>query len=66
MESSDPIKLCEPQGEAGRYLCLSYCWGKAHFISTTTQNLASRKEKIEDEDLPKMRTSRERFATLSE
>ncbi|KAM7206376.1 Heterokaryon incompatibility protein (HET) domain containing protein [Naviculisporaceae sp. PSN 640] len=49
---SDPIRLHEPRGEKSRYLCLSYCWGKAPFISTTRETLESRKQKIKYDDLP--------------
>ncbi|KAF4455371.1 chromosome transmission fidelity [Fusarium albosuccineum] len=40
-------------GERGRYICLSYCWGPKPFIKTTAENLEKHKERISICDLPK-------------
>ncbi|KAK0709393.1 heterokaryon incompatibility protein-domain-containing protein [Lasiosphaeria miniovina] len=36
------VTLCEPvDNTRARYMCLSYCWGGADFIQTTTANIQS-------------------------
>ena len=51
--SSDTyIRLLEPEGESGRYLCLSHCWGAKAFLCTRRANLAIHKDSIALRDLP--------------
>ncbi|KAM5361186.1 hypothetical protein ACJZ2D_013268 [Fusarium nematophilum] len=53
-EASTTITLWEPMGKAGRYVCLSYCWGQSEFTVTTQGNLKDHFEKgIELKDLPR-------------
>jgi len=40
------------RGETGRYLCLSYCWGKDEFIKTTRTTLENYKKGIYLDELP--------------
>jgi hypothetical protein len=35
------VKLVEPKGESGKYLCLSYCWGDATHIPKSTHQTKS-------------------------
>ncbi|KAK2669096.1 Heterokaryon incompatibility, partial [Fusarium oxysporum f. sp. vasinfectum] len=51
---SPTITLKETEnGERGRYICLSYCWGSNPFISTTIENMEQHKKGIGLSDLPK-------------
>jgi hypothetical protein len=52
VSSVEGIKLVESCGRTGRYLCLSYCWGKSVFIKTTRTNLDEHKKEIQLETLP--------------
>lgn len=47
------VKLREVQGERGRYISLSHCWGKTTQFSTTKASLASNKASILYSELPK-------------
>lgn len=44
--------LCNPELVEGKYTTLSYCWGKAPFIQTTTKTLEARKSCIKWDELP--------------
>jgi hypothetical protein len=53
---SDPtskIVLLEPHDLCARYICLSYCWGGATFLTTTRGNFEAHKNGIEFHHLPK-------------
>ncbi|KAK4444709.1 HET-domain-containing protein [Podospora aff. communis PSN243] len=51
---SGKIFVCEPTGQRGRYICLSYCWGKADFIRSTKGTLQSHMAQgIAIQDLPR-------------
>ena len=45
------MKLIETNGAKGRYVCLSYCWGKGQIITTTRSTLEKRKSGIAWHDL---------------
>ena len=47
------INLVETQGQRGRYLTLSHCWGTSHRITTTSSTLQARKKGILISELPK-------------
>lgn len=53
--ATDPltVRLVESDGEKARYIALSYCWGKANLLKTTTKNLESHKHRIEWDSLAK-------------
>ncbi len=51
--SDAAIRLCETEGNMGRYICLSYCWGRSEFIKTTRDNLERHKRGISPEALPR-------------
>ncbi|KAK3897632.1 heterokaryon incompatibility protein-domain-containing protein [Staphylotrichum tortipilum] len=52
-DPSSPITVLEPPaGTTGRYICLSYCWGKAAFIMTKCANIDRHKQGIPLADLP--------------
>ncbi|KAF1991469.1 hypothetical protein K402DRAFT_400207 [Aulographum hederae CBS 113979] len=46
------IRLCNTAGLHGKYLTLSYCWGKAPGFRTTIANVAERMASIIYEELP--------------
>lgn len=49
------MRLFEPSADAlGRYMCLSYCWGGASFVRTTTANLHEHLHGIELNTLPQV------------
>lgn len=51
--SRDPF-LLESSGQTGKYIALSYCWGKNdRVLKTTAQNLESHKKRIPFASLPK-------------
>ncbi|PMD37159.1 HET-domain-containing protein [Hyaloscypha variabilis F] len=50
---SDAVILREPLNQSGCYICLSYCWGGANFINTTSENIADHRKGIPWEALPK-------------
>jgi hypothetical protein len=50
----DNITLVDSEGRKGRYLCLSYCWGKSNFIKTTKSNLQDHKRAITWDNLPRV------------
>ncbi|EGS19885.1 putative chromosome transmission fidelity protein [Thermochaetoides thermophila DSM 1495] len=50
---SAPIRLIESAGKNGRYVTLSYCWGKAKFLKTTKDNYTRHKQGILFADLPR-------------
>ncbi|EPE29788.1 hypothetical protein GLAREA_00948 [Glarea lozoyensis ATCC 20868] len=52
--SSKSVKVVETCGGNGRYLCLSYCWGKSEFIKTTRKNLDDHKIAIQFDSLPQV------------
>ncbi len=47
------VRLCEPGGEAIRYLALSYCWGDKVPLKTLRSNLADHERAIPWATLPK-------------
>jgi hypothetical protein len=48
------VKLCETEGhEKGKYMSLSYCWGKSREFTTTRATLEERKRQIMIADMPK-------------
>jgi len=48
------VKLRETEGhEQGKYICLSYCWGKSREFTTTRATLEERKRQIMIADMPK-------------
>ncbi|OCL14193.1 HET-domain-containing protein [Glonium stellatum] len=57
--SDDDLKyqqpfLFEPSGASGRYVALSYCWGKnANTVTTTSETFQAHKQCIEMDSLPK-------------
>jgi hypothetical protein len=51
-EGSQEVVLREPVNQRGRYICLSYCWGKDTFISTTRENIEDHKKEIPFAMLP--------------
>ncbi|KAJ3527151.1 hypothetical protein NM208_g10845 [Fusarium decemcellulare] len=52
--NSPYVKLRETEGrERGKYISLSYCWGKALEFTTTKATLEDRKRQITISDLPK-------------
>jgi hypothetical protein len=54
VSSSSHIKLMDSEGGKGRYLCLSYCWGKSEFIKTTKSNLHDHIRGISWDKLPRV------------
>ncbi|KAF2836682.1 HET-domain-containing protein, partial [Patellaria atrata CBS 101060] len=50
--SRDPF-LFETNGQPGKYVALSYCWGKTKVLTTTTKNISSHKRSIPLDTLPK-------------
>ena len=48
--------LCESEGEARPYICLSYCWGNIAegFLTTTSGTLAQRKNRIGLDEFPQV------------
>jgi hypothetical protein len=50
---SDTISLLETNGQRGRYITLSHCWGGSHVITTTKSNLQDHKEGISLDKVPK-------------
>lgn len=51
-KESDPISLLETRGARGRYVCLSWCWGKALPLTTTRDNIAALKANVPWSQLP--------------
>lgn len=47
------VKLLETNGRAGRYLALSYCWGRGNVHRTTRSNFAASLISIKLSSLPK-------------
>jgi hypothetical protein len=47
------VKLSEMEGETGRYICLSHCWGKVDQFTTTKASFATHKTNINYNHLPK-------------
>jgi hypothetical protein len=45
--------LYETRGEEAQYITLSYCWGDAPTLTTTTENLADMKKRIPFSAMPK-------------
>lgn len=50
--SSDTVFLIEPNNIRNRYTCLSYCWGRAMFISTIQASVSSHKMGISLQSFP--------------
>jgi len=46
------MKLREVEGETGRYICLSHCWGKVTQFTTTKASFATYKVDINYDELP--------------
>ena len=52
--AKDSLRLCEAGEEAGRYLCLSHCWGDSEYSAKTTRlTLEQNKDNIPWDTLPK-------------
>jgi hypothetical protein len=51
-KESDPISLLETRGAQGRYVCLSWCWGKVLPLTTTRDNIAALKANVPWSQLP--------------
>ncbi|OCL15225.1 HET-domain-containing protein [Glonium stellatum] len=47
-----PIRICEPRGRDIRYASLSHCWGTGPLLTTSSENLKSRKICIDWLSLP--------------
>ncbi|KLU88812.1 hypothetical protein MAPG_07795 [Magnaporthiopsis poae ATCC 64411] len=47
------VTLLNTDGSRGRYICLSYCWGKKGFIKTTPHNFDSHLRGISPDALPR-------------
>ena len=45
------VKLVEPKGANGTYICLSHCWGHSEIITTTKSTFEERKRGIAWEEL---------------
>jgi len=45
------VKLVEPQGATGQYLCLSHCWGAEQIITSTTVTIKEHLKKVDWKDL---------------
>lgn len=50
--SDDWVRLLEPDGESGQYVCLSHCWGTDAFLCTLKSNVAAHRAGIPLEKLP--------------
>lgn len=49
------VRLVEvDEGDWGKYACLSYCWGSAKFLRTSTSNLQQHKKGISMQDMPRL------------
>jgi hypothetical protein len=59
---TDLIRLCEPQGEKGLYVCLSHCWGDTGILRTTSKTIDSHRRGIKLKDLSKTFQDAVRFA----
>jgi hypothetical protein len=53
-EIGGPVKLRESLGEAGRYLALSYSWGRIPSIKTTMDNIKDHQQGIPLDHLPQL------------
>ncbi|KAF2133381.1 HET-domain-containing protein [Dothidotthia symphoricarpi CBS 119687] len=53
IDGIDDVRLYIPDNEIASYACLSHCWGKEPFITTTTLNLQIHQSGIPWNDLPK-------------
>jgi hypothetical protein len=51
--AEDVVRLCETDGQTGRYITLSHCWGSAKHFVTTRALLEARKSSIEYDELPR-------------
>lgn len=51
--ASSTIRLREPDCQVGRYICLTYCWGRSDFIKTTRDNIERHKQGIAFEESPR-------------
>lgn len=47
------IRLVEPQGQSGKYIAVSHCWGRSHRIKTTKATIEQFKSEITYSSLPK-------------
>jgi hypothetical protein len=45
------IRLIEPHGQVGSYVCLSHCWGQVQVITTTKSTLQDRRAGIPAQEL---------------
>ena len=50
---SEDLRLLVSEGQTGRWIALSHCWGLAPFITTTTTNIDRHKDGIKLDDLPR-------------
>lgn len=50
--SSSKSRLAITDGQLGKYICLSYCWGTSSGLTTTYSSLSSRLNEIPDIQLP--------------
>lgn len=51
--SGNWVRLLEPDFEAGQYVCLSHCWGTHAFLCTLKSNIATHRDGIPLEKLPR-------------
>jgi hypothetical protein len=49
---SDQVRVHSTNGERGRYMCLSYCWGQADFLRSTSKNINAHEKGIRLSKLP--------------
>ncbi|CZR69448.1 uncharacterized protein PAC_19348 [Phialocephala subalpina] len=52
-KGDNQVHLVEPNGQRGKYVALSHCWGKERNFTTTLETLQSRKDGILISELPK-------------
>lgn len=53
LEANGTVRLAVPeQGSKGRYLVLSYCWGRSNPFLTTTSSISANMSSIEMDQLP--------------
>lgn len=52
-DNNGHIRLIETEGQTGKYISLSHCWGKAKQFTTTKASFAHHQAKIDHEHLPK-------------
>jgi hypothetical protein len=48
----EQVRICCTNGQRGRYMCLSYCWGQADFLRSTSRNIKAHQKGIRLSKLP--------------